>query len=150
MDTMRRIARKYASLAVVLGLVGALSVVVASCGGGGGNSDGGLCSQCGDDPDGPCLPSVEVDRAPDAPEPCNVQSDSSEPCTVRLGCFRMLGSAQRRCYPLVPPDSEQAQPAFECHGERANQSTPRPSSTPTVTPSSTPVPTNTAPTPLPT
>ena len=149
MDTMRRIARGYLSLGVVLGLVVALSMALTSCGSGGGGSDGGLCSQCGDDPDGPCLPSVEVDRGPDAPDPCNSPSTSSEPCVVNLGCFRKLGSAQRRCFPLVG-NTDQAQPQFECDGARANQSTPRPSSTPTLTTSSTPVPTNTAPTPLPT
>jgi len=142
MDTMRRIARGYLSLGVALGLVVAVSVVVTSCGGGGGSSDGGLCSQCGDDPDGPCLPSVEVDRSPDAPEPCNEPSTSSEPCTVNLGCFRKLGSAQRRCFPLVG-DTDQAQPQFECDGARANQSTPRPSDTPTQTPQATATPSNT-------
>jgi hypothetical protein len=125
---------------MALGLVIAISVAMTSCGSG-GSSDGGLCSQCGNDPDGPCLPAVEVDRGPDAPFPCNQPSDDTSPCIVRLGCFRKLGSAQRRCFPLVPL-TDNPQPAFECDGERANASTPVPSSTPTLTTSSTPQPTN--------
>jgi hypothetical protein len=140
MDTMRGFARRYRSLGMALALVIAVSVALTSCGGGDGDADGGLCSQCGDDPDGPCLTSVQVDRDPDAPDPCNVPGDSG--CTVELACFRKLGSAQRRCFPLIPGTSD-PQPQFKCDGERANSSTPRPSSTPTLTTSSTPAPTNT-------
>jgi hypothetical protein len=142
MDTLRRIAWEYRSLGLALALVAALGVAVTSCGGGGDDADGRLCSQCGNDPDGPCLPAIEVEREPDAPFPCNEPSTDTSPCIVRLGCFRMLGSAQRRCYPLVPLGDE-PQPQFECNGERANASTPVPTTTPTVTESSTPRPTNT-------
>jgi len=141
MDTMRRIARGYLSLGVALGLVVGLSVVITSCGGGGGGSDGGLCSQCGDT-DGPCISPTTVDRNPDAPAPCNVPGDS--PCTVELGCFRKLDSAQRRCFPLVP-NEDGPQLAFECDGSRPNpnEATPVPSATPTLTQQATTTPLDT-------
>ena len=59
-------------------------------------------------------------------------------CDVRLGCFRKLGSAQRRCF---PDDGDTMSELFRCDGERANRSTP----TPTLTPPSTPTPTSTVP-----
>jgi len=125
------------SLCVVLLLVSTICITtVTSCGGGGGSSDGGLCDQCGDDPDGPCQPSVVVDRDPEAPAPCNVPGP--EPCTVELTCLRKLGSAQRRCFPY------ESDPQFRCDGDRPNPSTltPQPTSTPTAT--STPIPTATS------
>ena len=133
MDTMRRIARGYLSLGVALGLVVALSVVITSCGGGGGGggSDGGLCSQCGDT-DGPCISPATVDRAPDAPRPCN-SPPAGEPCTVTLDCFRKLDSAQRRCYPLEG-DGPGPQLDFECDGSRPNPNSATPVLTPTLTP----------------
>ncbi len=115
------------SLCVALLLVFAACITVVTSCGGGSSSDGGLCEQCGNDPDGPCQPSVEVKRAPDAPAPCNVPGP--EPCTVKLTCLRKLGSAQRRCFPY------ESDPQFRCDGERANPSTqvPQPTTTPTET-----------------
>ena len=117
----------------------------AGCGSN-GSSDGGLCAQCGDDPDGPCLPSVVVPRRPDAPAPCNVAlADPAPDCTVALRCLRKLGSAQRRCFPF---DSD---PQFRCDGERANPSTltPLPATpSPTTTPIRTVTPTGTTPNPM--
>jgi hypothetical protein len=144
MDTMRRIAREYLSLIVALVLMIGISAALTSCGGG-GDSDHGLCSQCGSDPDGPCLSSVEVDRDPDAPRPCDVPGDT--PCFVDLDCFRKLGSAQRRCFPLEPTNNSSgprvAQIDFECDGAGPNVSTPGPTATPTVTKEVTVTPTNT-------
>lgn len=123
------------SLCIALLMVSAVCITtVASCGGG-GSSDGGLCEQCGDDPDGPCQPSVEVARDPEAPAPCNVPGP--EPCTVELTCLRMLGSGQRRCFPY------ENDPQYRCDGARANPATgtPKPA-TPTAT--QTPVPTATS------
>lgn len=125
-------ARTYRGLALALLIVGLGSAAVISCGGGGGSSNGGLCEQCGDDPDGPCQSLVFVPVGPDAPGICqdDTPDPAATPCPVLLECFRMLGSAQRRCYPKF---DEQ----FRCNGERANRSTPVPTTTPTATASPT-------------
>ena len=68
--------QEYRWLGVLLFMTAVLSaVVITSCGGGGGGgSAGGLCDQCGDDPDGPCMKSFEItvddtnDRAPGCTE----------------------------------------------------------------------------------
>ena len=53
--------REYRSLGLLLVLVAVLTAaVISSCGSGGSNADGGLCSQCGDDPDGPCHTFVNI------------------------------------------------------------------------------------------
>jgi hypothetical protein len=113
-------------LAVLLLALGAGVTTIVSCGsGGGGSSDGGLCEQCGDDPDGPCQSSVEVEPGPNTPT-CDDNGDP--PCTVTLHCFRKRDSAQRRCFP-------EHDLSFRCDGEPADRSTPVPTATPTTTPS---------------
>jgi hypothetical protein len=110
------------------GLLLALAVsvtTIVSCGsGGGGSSNGGLCEQCGDDPDGPCQASVEVQPGPNAPA-CD--NGGAPPCTVTLHCFRKRSSAQRRCFP-------EQDLTFRCDGEPADRSTPGPTASPTPTP----------------
>jgi len=150
MSARGRIVREYGSLGVMLMLTSVVAVAtISSCGGGGGSSNGGLCEQCGVDPDGPCQQTVFVDPAPDAPDGCNQPGADPTPCPVNLDCFRKLGSAQRRCFPLVP-GSAAPQPLFRCDGARANASTPVPTDTPTVTVTAQPTPTDTGPTPIPT
>jgi len=93
----------------------ASAVALVSCGGGGGDSDGTLCQQCGDDPDGPCLPEQFLEGGPPAAALC-VDGPS---CTVPLFCLRKLGSSQRRCFP-GRQGSGSAEPSFECDGSRPN------------------------------
>lgn len=153
MTSARDIVGTYRSLGVLLVLVAlAATLTVTSCGSGGGDADGGLCSQCGNDPDGPCLLTDEVTRGPDAPKPCDSPGDS--PCSVLLTCNRELGSAQRRCYPgviLRDPRTEEdvfvVQRDFECDGARPNVSTPFPTTTPTLSATDTPDPNSTSPSP---
>lgn len=124
------VTKAYGFLALLLLFVGAISAtLITSCGGGGGDATGGLCSQCGDSPDGPCLSSVFVEPGPAAPSPCNVPG-AANPCgPIELTCLRKLGSAQRRCFPF------QDDPFFECDGARpGGTQTPRPTATPTATP----------------
>ncbi len=134
---------RHRSLVVLVFLVAVLSAaVISSCGGGGGGggSDGELCDQCGDSPDGPCLPSVTVDPAPDAPQPCN-SPGRTESCSVSLACRRKVDSGQRRCFPILPGTSD-VDYQFRCDGSRPG-GTPRPE--PTSTPGGetpTPEPTN--------
>jgi hypothetical protein len=147
-DGRRRPSQIGRGLAIVVVLVAlGPGATVTGCGGGGGSSDGGLCSQCGGDPDGPCAPTATVARGPDAPPPCDVPG--ADPCTVGLACVRELGSAQRRCYPLEPGSTNSVQLFFECDGARPNASTPIPTATPTATITDVPTPTATGPTPTP-
>jgi hypothetical protein len=133
MGTSQRTWQEYRSLWLMLLLLGVASTaVINSCGSGGGSSNGGLCEQCGDDPDGPCQSFVEIEEnMPEAPAPCNAVPPTpplpTPKCTVALACFRKLGGAQRRCFPV-------ADEQFRCDGERANRSTPVPSKTPTPVP----------------
>ena len=128
MGQTRSLRNRYWSLGAVLLLVAAISTsVITSCGSGGGSSNGGLCEQCGDSPDGPCQANVVVQPGSDAPA-CDV-AGQVPPCPVELNCYRKLGSAQRRCFP-------EHDVQFRCDGERANRSTPvlTPTPTPTATP----------------
>jgi hypothetical protein len=149
MTSTRDIVGKYRSLAFAIFLIALFtSATLVSCGGG-GDADGGLCSQCGNDPDGPCLESDEVSRGPDAPVPCNEPGD--DPCHIFLACTRKLGSAQRRCYPGIKvKDVIIVQRDFECDGARPNVSTPFPTETPSPVLTNTPTSTPTTPTPEPT
>jgi len=90
------------SLAVLLLSLAVSAITIISCGSG-GSSNGGLCEQCGDDPDGPCQASVEVQPGPHAPA-CD--NGGAPPCTVALQCFRKRDSAQRALL------SEERQPPF--------------------------------------
>lgn len=139
--TSRR-GEEYRSLGALLLLMAVLAVgVVTSCGGGGGGSDGELCDQCGDSPDGPCQSTVLVDpNDPNAPE-CTrpvVTDPETGQCRVALACRRKVDSGQRRCYPLVAVGGD-VDYQFRCDGSRPG-GTPGPP--PTVTP--TPEPTATA------
>jgi hypothetical protein len=130
-------------------LVGVSATTITSCDGGGGDADGRLCSECGVDPDGPCLDEVEV-SGDDAAQLCD---EGEVSCTVRLTCRRKADSAQRRCFPLLG-DSENVNPSFECDGSRpGGTALPEPTITPTpmgtMTPDSS-VSTSPAATPTPT
>ena len=92
----------------------ASAVALVSCGGG-GDSDGTLCQQCGDDPDGPCLATQSLDGEP----PAAVLCTNGQSCTVQLFCLRKLGSSQRRCFP-AREGTDAADPSFECDGARPN------------------------------
>jgi hypothetical protein len=130
MPRARMIADDYRSLALLLLLVGAVSATaIMSCGGGGGGgADGGLCSQCGVSPDGPCQPEVFVAPGPDADALCS-EATRATGCTVTLSCLRKVDSAQRRCFPF---DANQQ---FKCDGSRAGgTAVPEPTITPTGTP----------------
>ena len=131
----------YRSFWVLLVAIGMLAgVVITSCGGGdGGSSNGGLCEQCGDDPDGPCQPVVQVSPGPDAPKPCD-SPGAPNPCDVQLQCRRKSDSSQRRCFPLAPGGGD-VDYQFRCDGSRPG-GTPRPQPTATETPD--PEPTSTA------
>jgi hypothetical protein len=128
--------REYRGFVVVILLVvGAGVAPLTSCGDGEGDSSGGLCEQCGDDPDGPCqgesgIPDFQVAAGSDDAE--RLCDDPAMGCTVTLSCLRRLGSSQRRCYPFA------ADPLFECEGDRANPATNTPVPTRTPTPSPTP------------
>lgn len=131
MTEYRMRTRVYPPLVLLL-VVGAM-VAMVSCGSGGGSSNGGLCEQCGADPDGPCQPSVEVVPGPDEPAPCNVAS-APNPCTVELICRRKVDSAQQRCFPK-DPNTDEVNLLFRCDGSRPG-GTPGPQATPTLTPTS--------------
>lgn len=122
-------------LLIALGLM--VGVAMSSCGSGGGGSDGDLCSQCGDDPDGPCQPSITIQPiVPDDPDDRIPQCTSGDPasgsCTVNLQCRRKVDSGQRRCYPLAPGGAD-VDYQFRCDGSRPG-GTPRPQPTATETP----------------
>jgi hypothetical protein len=123
-------------LLLPLVVVALTAVVMSSCSGS-GDSNGGLCEQCGNDPDGPCQPTVEVEVGPDAPAPCNVPN-APVPCTVDLICRRKVDSAQQRCFPK-DPDSDGVNLQFRCDGSRPG-GTAQPDPTFTPTPAATSVP----------
>lgn len=137
----------YRSLGALLLVMAVLAAgVITSCGGGGGGgSNGELCDQCGDDPDGPCQTTVLVDpNDPHAPS-CSlpvITDPSTGQCRVALECRRKVDSGQRRCYPKLgfgqdsPVDAQ-----FRCDGSRPG-GTPGPAPTPTLSPS--PGPTSTS------
>lgn len=146
----------WAAVMLVIAVVSATNLV--GCGGGGGSSDGHLCEQCGET-DGPCI-SPEVLPAADEDRPafCTAGQD----CTVNLRCVRKIDSAQRRCFPADPNNSNALDVDFECDGSRPEPlpsvtitPTPVPTETPlgpTLTPSATavtPTPTGATPTPTP-
>ena len=137
MARSRGSTRRYGVVGALLLLIAGGGVLaVSSCGSGGGSdSNGELCQQCGQT-DGPCQASVTVDGS-NAAELCPAGETT---CDVHLDCFRKLGSAQRRCYPIDGVDFLQ----FRCDGERANRSTVTP------VPTLTPTPASTAPTTTPT
>lgn len=148
---MARTARRgqeLRSLGLVLLAIGLLAgSVMTSCGGGGGGSDGDLCSQCGDDPDGPCQPSITIQPVvPDDPDDRIPQCTSGDPasgsCTVQLACRRKVDSGQRRCYPLAPGGAD-VDYQFRCDGSRPG-GTPRPQPTATETPEPEPTATSAA------
>lgn len=131
---------EYRSLGVLLVLMAVLAVgLIASCGGGGGGSDGLLCDQCGDDPDGPCVPSITINKVEGDKQP-QCTSGSGADCVVRLTCRRKVDEGQRRCYPLAPGGAD-VDYQFRCDGSRPG-GTPGPAPTPTLSPS--PGPTSTA------
>ncbi len=129
--------RHYGGLALMLMLVAAVTAtIVASCGtGGGSGSNGGLCEQCGDSPDGPCQSSAFVVPGATEPRPCP-SADTTNPnhCESRaLICRRKVDSAQQRCFPAQAGDPNNVDILFRCDGSRPG-GTPRP---PQVTPTST-------------
>lgn len=137
MARVSALTREYRSLGLLLLLVAAGSATaIVSCGGGGGSSDGGLCSQCGVSPDGPCQDTVFVGPGPDATALC---PDPAVGCTVRLTCRRKVDSAQQRCFPLTPEGGVNFQ--FKCDGSRpGGTAVPEPTLTPTpLTATSAPV-----------
>lgn len=131
----------YRALGAVLAVAAAFAMAtLSSCGGGGGgsNADGGLCSQCGDSPDGPCLPNVAI--TPGQGVHCADPTQESQPsCLVNLRCNRKSDSSQRRCFPVVPgPDPDTLPVDFQvrCDGSRPGGTPrPEPSGTPSETPS---------------
>ncbi len=157
MGRTERRAQDYRSLWVLMVAVGLMAgVAITSCGGGGGGgSDGELCDQCGDDPDGPCITSYTIFPEPSASPPaspnprntnipqCTDPVDAEGKCAVRLQCRRKVDSGQRRCFPLAP-GGEDVDYQFRCDGSRPG-GTPRPQPTPTETaeqPTPSPQPTN--------
>lgn len=138
MGTWRE-ARSFAAGMLVLGIVSATTIV--SCGGSSdGDSNGGLCEQCGDT-DGPCNIAGATVSGNDRPEGC-----TTDPCDVQLQCVRKVDSGQRRCFPLNPT-TDSLDFRYECDGSRpALVPTPRPEPTATLTPNATATPTDTGPT----
>jgi hypothetical protein len=128
MARVRGSSGRYGVLAVVLLLIAGGAFLVSSCGSGGGDSTGDLCEQCGQT-DGPCLSTVTVTGS-DAAQLCPADQTT---CDIHLDCFRKLGSAQRRCFPIDGVDFLQ----FRCDGERANRATASPTPTPTLSPTPT-------------
>jgi hypothetical protein len=134
-----REARSFAAVILVLGIVSATTIV--SCGGSDGESDGGLCEQCGDT-DGPCNAAGASVGGNDRPEGCG----DNDPCNVQLQCVRKVDSGQRRCFPLNPTTNS-LDFRYECDGSRpALVPTSTPVPTTTLTPSPTVTPTDTGPT----
>lgn len=139
MARSERRVQEFRSLWVLLIAIGMLAgVVITSCGGSGGGSDGELCNQCGDDPDGPCRPSIIITAVvPDDPNDrvprCTRDIDpATGTCTVELACRRKVDSSQRRCFPLAPGGND-VDYQFRCDGSRPG-GTPRPQPTPTLSP----------------
>jgi hypothetical protein len=134
MAEIRRRAQDSRSLWLLLSVVAVLAtVIITSCGSGGGgsSSNGELCDQCGDDPDGPCREFVIV-TSPTPPAPTPIAGDANLKCTevqndqcvVRLTCRRKTDSGQRRCFPLAPGGAD-VDDQFRCDGSRPG-GTPRP------------------------
>ncbi len=136
---------EYRSLGVLLLVMAVVAGgVITSCGGGGGSSNGGLCEQCGDDPDGPCQTSIVIMPGDGQPQCTNPVDPATGTCTVELECRRKVDSGQRRCYPVLPYTNvmdRNVDSQFRCDGSRPG-GTPGPAPTPTLSPS--PGPTSTA------
>jgi hypothetical protein len=136
----RRELRSFACVMVMIGIVGATTLM--SCGGGGGgSSNGDLCEQCGDT-DGPCN-AAGADLTADQDQPSFCPNRENDGCHVELACVRKVDSGQRRCF-AVDPSTKQLDFFFECDGSRPIQSfaptvTPVPSVTLTPSPTVTPV-----------
>lgn len=145
MGRTRALLESYRSLGLVLLIVAAFAAtIVASCGGGGGSSNGDLCDQCGDDPDGPCQPSGFVVPGATRPEPCPSAGEPGACVSRTLLCLRGATTSQRRCYPALANSSDHVDPFFRCDGEPPGPTLIPPSSTPTSTaltptPAATPV-----------
>ncbi len=133
MAYVERQIRAYGSLGLLLVVVAIVaSVAVTSCGSGnGGKSNGALCEQCGDDPDGPCQPRVEYTPDASLPLPCNSPvPGSTRVCIVELICRRKSDSAQQRCYPGRPGTGD-VNYQWRCDGSRpGGTARPEPSDTP--------------------
>jgi hypothetical protein len=132
----RRI-QDYRSLWVLLIMVAVLAAgVISSCGGGGGGgSDGEICDQCGDDPDGPCIPSFTIVPGDGQPQCTRPVDPSTGTCVVELTCRRKVDSGQRRCYPKAPGGAD-VDYQFRCDGSRPG-GTPGPAATETPSPAPT-------------
>lgn len=128
--------RSFGLVLLAIGLL-AGSVMTSCGGGGGGGSDGLLCDQCGDDPDGPCVPSITIFPDPANPNipQCAGAPNADGSCTVELQCRRKVDSGQRRCYPVAAGGDVDYQ--FRCDGSRPG-GTPRPQPTATETPEAQP------------
>jgi hypothetical protein len=132
------------SLWVLLILVAVFAAgVITSCGGGGGGggSDGELCDQCGDDPDGPCLPSITVVPGDGQPQCTRPVDPATGTCVVELACRRKVDSGQRRCYPKAPGGAD-VDYQFRCDGSRpgGTPKPPEPTNTTSPGPTATSVP----------
>ncbi len=129
--------QEFRSLWMLLLVVAVLSAgVITSCGGGGGGggSDGELCDQCGDDPDGPCVDSIVVTPGEGQPQ-CTRMVEGD--CVVDLTCRRKVDEGQRRCFPLAPGGAD-VDYQFRCDGSRPGGTPgPAPSFTPTPDPTAT-------------
>jgi hypothetical protein len=142
--------REYRSLGLLLVLVAVLTAaVISSCGSGGSNADGGLCSQCGDDPDGPCHTFVNITPGENGVH-CNSELvedlNPDGTCRVFLKCRRKSDSGQQRCYPVAPgpgnPADKDVDYQVRCDGSRPGGTpipqptnvTPSPATTSTVPP----------------
>ncbi len=98
------------------------------------DSDGGLCAQCGDAPDGPCQSSAFILPGANEPRPCP-SADTTNPagCVERtLICRRKSDSAQRRCFPGNEAGTE-VDFQFRCDGSRPGATLVPPTLTPTAT-----------------
>jgi hypothetical protein len=140
MTEARRRIQEYRSLWLLLILVaGTAAALISSCGSDGGSSNGALCEQCGDSPDGPCQPTFELAPGPDEPPPCD-DASLPNPCTVELICRRKSDSAQRRCFPKDPKTGD-VNYQYRCDGSRpGGTAVPVITPTPTATPATTAVP----------
>ncbi|MCC6764697.1 MAG: hypothetical protein IT293_08545 [Deltaproteobacteria bacterium] len=128
----------YRSLGAALLVMAVLAVgVITSCGGGGGGSDGGLCDQCGESPDGPCVPSVTISPGAGQPQCTQTVDPDTGTCVVQLTCRRKVDSGQRRCYPLAPGGAD-VDYQFRCDDSRPGGTPgPAPTFTPTPAPTAT-------------
>lgn len=133
MARMARGIEAYRSLGALLLVMAVLAVgIITSCGGGGGGSDGELCDQCGDSPDGPCVPSITISPGEGQPQCTRPVDPSTGTCVVELTCRRRVDSGQRRCFPLAPGGAD-VDYQFRCDGSRPG-GTPGPARTATPTP----------------